>query len=116
MSDDAPAIQALALQKSFGPFAAIDGISCEIPRGQVVALLGPNGAGKTTMMRILSGYLAPTHGSARVAGFDIQTERLAAAAQVGYLPENGPLYPDMTPLGLLRFFASTPPDPWPTLT
>jgi len=104
MSDDAPAIQVAALRKSFGPFVAIDTISCEIRRGEVVALLGPNGAGKTTMMRILAGFLAPTQGTARVAGFDVQTDRLAAAARLGYLPENGPLYPDMTPVGLLRFF------------
>ncbi len=97
-------IEARGLSKSFGPFAAIQDLSFSIPRGEIVAFLGPNGAGKTTTMRILTGYLAPTGGSARIAGLDIGRDRLEAAARVGYLPENGPLYPDMTPLELLRFF------------
>jgi ABC-2 type transport system ATP-binding protein len=70
----------------------------------VVAFLGPNGAGKTTTMRLLTGFVAPTHGSARIAGIDVQEDRIAAAEHLGYLPENGPLYPDMTPMGLLEFF------------
>src|SRR5262249_7517757 len=76
-----------------------------IPQGQVVALLGPNGAGKSTTMKILTGFLAPTGGTARILGFDVERQRIDAAAQIGYLPENGPLYPDMTPLQLLRFCA-----------
>lgn len=80
-------------------------LSFRIPRGQVVALLGPNGAGKSTTMKMLTGYLAASRGVARVAGHDVSTDRLAAAARLGYLPENGPLYPDMTPLHLLHFFA-----------
>jgi ABC-2 type transport system ATP-binding protein len=75
-----------------------------IPRGQIVAFLGPNGAGKTTTMRILSGYLSPSEGRASIAGLDVITDRLEASKKVGYLPENGPLYLDMTPLDLLRFF------------
>ena len=97
-------IEARGLSKSFGPFAAIQDLSFSIPRGEIVAFLGPNGAGKTTTMRILTGYLAPTSGSASIAGLDVGRDRLEAAARVGYLPENGPLYPDMTPLELLRFF------------
>jgi ABC-2 type transport system ATP-binding protein len=92
------------LSKYFGRFVGVRDLSFNIPQGEVVALLGPNGAGKTTMIRILSGYLAASEGTARVAGFDVQASRQAAAARVGYLPENGPLYPDMTPLALLRFF------------
>jgi ABC-2 type transport system ATP-binding protein len=72
--------------------------------GQIVALLGPNGAGKTTMMRILTGYLSPSGGTATVAGFDVQRDRREVAARIGYLPENGPLYPDMTARELLHFF------------
>jgi ABC-2 type transport system ATP-binding protein len=79
-------------------------VTFEIPSGQVVAFLGPNGAGKTTTMRLLTGFIAPTRGSARIAGIDVQADRIEAAQHLGYLPENGPLYADMTPRGLLRFF------------
>jgi ABC-2 type transport system ATP-binding protein len=71
----------------------------------VVALLGPNGAGKSTTMKILTGYLAASEGTACIAGHDVRRERLAAARRIGYLPENGPLYRDMTPFESLRFFA-----------
>jgi ABC-2 type transport system ATP-binding protein len=103
--NDAPVmIQAEKLCKVYGSFHALKDVSFSIPRGQVAAFLGPNGAGKTTSMKILSGFLSPTSGVARVAGFDVATNRLAAAEKLGYLPENGPLYLDMTPLSLLRFF------------
>jgi ABC-2 type transport system ATP-binding protein len=69
-----------------------------------VAFLGPNGAGKTTTMKMLTGYLAPSSGSARIAGLDVHKERIEASKRLGYLPENGPLYLDMTPLELLEFF------------
>jgi len=97
-------IEAKGLSKFYGPFVAIKDISFAIPEGQIVAFLGPNGAGKSTTMKILTGYLAPSEGSARVAGFDVGSHRLQAARHLGYLPENGPLYNDMTPLELLRFF------------
>src|SRR5271170_5262822 len=97
-------IEADRLCKQFGSFLAVRDVSFTIPKGEVVAFLGPNGAGKTTTMRLLTGFVAPTHGSARIAGIDVQTERIRAAEHLGYLPENGPLYPDMTPLTLLRFF------------
>ena len=71
----------------------------------MVALLGPNGAGKSTTMKILTGYLAASEGTACIAGHDVRRERLAAARRIGYLPENGPLYRDMTPFESLRFFA-----------
>jgi ABC-2 type transport system ATP-binding protein len=99
-------IEAVGLCKFYGTFAAIRNVSFSVPRGQVAAFLGPNGAGKSTTMKILTGYLAPSAGSARIAGLDIATARLEAATRVGYLPENGPLYPEMTPLGLLRFFGT----------
>lgn len=105
-SNGAVMIEAKGLSKYFGDFAAVRDLSFSIPRGQVVAFLGPNGAGKTTTMRLLTGFLGPSSGTARVAGHDMQTDRQAAAAVLGYLPENGPLYPDMTPRGLLEFFAN----------
>lgn len=100
-----PMIEAVGLSKFFGDFAAVRDVTFAIPRGQIVAFLGPNGAGKSTTMRLLTGYLAPTSGTARIAGHDMQTDRQLGAAKLGYLPENGPLYPDMTPRGLLEFFA-----------
>jgi ABC-2 type transport system ATP-binding protein len=97
-------IESDGLSKYYGPFVAIKDISFKIPRGQIVAFLGPNGAGKTTTMKILTGYLAPSEGSARIAGLDAFRQRLEASRHLGYLPENGPLYDNMTPLELLRFF------------
>lgn len=98
-------IEADGLTKYYGSFIAIEDVSFRVPRGEVVAFLGPNGAGKSTTMKILTGYLAPSAGVARIGGHDMSTDRLAAAARLGYLPENGPLYPDMTPRSLLEFFA-----------
>ena len=100
----APMIEAKGLSKYFGPFVAVRDISFSIPKGQIVAFLGPNGAGKTTMMRMLTGYLAPSAGSASIGGLDVREHRIEASRRLGYLPENGPLYPDMTPLELLTFF------------
>jgi ABC-2 type transport system ATP-binding protein len=97
-------IEAKGLSKFYGPFVAVQDISFSIPQGQIVALLGPNGAGKTTAMRLLTGYLAPSEGSAEIGGLDVHQERTEASKRLGYLPENGPLYLDMTPLELLRFF------------
>ena len=97
-------IEAKGLSKYYGPFVAIKDVSFSIPQGQIVAFLGPNGAGKSTTMKILSGYLSASSGSASIAGFDIREERLQAARKLGYLPENGPLYDDMTPSDLLKFF------------
>jgi ABC-2 type transport system ATP-binding protein len=97
-------VEAKGLSKYFGPFVAIKDVSFAIPKGQIVAFLGPNGAGKSTTMRVLTGYVAASEGTARIAGFDVQKDRLEAAKHLGYLPENGPLYNDMTPLGLLKFF------------
>ena len=97
-------IQVAGISKHYGPYVAVRDLSFAIPRGQIVAMLGPNGAGKTTTMKIITGFIAPSSGSVSVAGFDVRTNRLEAAAHIGYLPENGPLYPDMTPHQLLRFF------------
>lgn len=102
--NSSPMIEAIGLSKFYRDFAAIRDVTFSIPAGQVVAFLGPNGAGKSTTMKILTGYLAPSAGTARIAGMDAAKDRIRAAERLGYLPENGPLYPEMTPLGLLRFF------------
>jgi gliding motility-associated transport system ATP-binding protein len=99
-------IEARNLTKQFGSFMAVRDVTFEVPKGQVVAFLGPNGAGKTTTMRLLTGFIAPTHGTAKIAGIDVQADRISAAEHLGYLPENGPLYHDMTPRNLLQFFGS----------
>jgi ABC-2 type transport system ATP-binding protein len=98
-------IEASGLSKYYGNFAAIQDVTFQIRKGEVVAFLGPNGAGKSTTMKLLTGYLAPSAGTAKIAGHDMSVDRLAGAARLGYLPENGPLYPDMTPRSLLEFFA-----------
>lgn len=103
-SSEVPAIEADGLSKFYGSFAAIRDVTFSIPKGQVAAFLGPNGAGKSTTMKILTGYMAPSGGRARIMGHDVGSDRLAVASRVGYLPENGPLYADMTPRGLLEFF------------
>jgi ABC-2 type transport system ATP-binding protein len=105
MAEPVPMIEAFGLTRYYGDFAAVRDVTFRVHRGEVVALLGPNGAGKSTTMKLLTGYLAPSAGFARIAGHDMSTDRLAGAAVLGYLPEDGPLYLDMTPLGLLNFFA-----------
>ncbi len=100
-----PMIEAINLSKFYGDFAASRDVNFTIRRGEVVAFLGPNGAGKSTTMKLLTGYLAPSTGIAKIAGHNMSTDRLKGAARLGYLPENGPLYPDMTPRSLLEFFA-----------
>jgi ABC-2 type transport system ATP-binding protein len=103
--NEEPMIEADRLSKFYGIFAATRDVSFKVYRGEVVAFLGPNGAGKSTTMKILTGYLSPSEGVARIAGFDMATQRLKGSNHLGYLPETGPLYPDMTPYGLLDFFA-----------
>jgi len=98
-------IEAIGLSKFYGDFAATRDVTFQVNQGEVVAFLGPNGAGKSTTMKILTGYLAPSVGTAKIAGHNMATDRLAGARRLGYLPENGPLYPDMTPRSLLEFFA-----------
>ncbi|HUQ68886.1 MAG TPA: ATP-binding cassette domain-containing protein, partial [Planctomycetaceae bacterium] len=97
-------IEAIGLSKFYGAFAATREVTFAVPRGQVAAFLGPNGAGKSTTMKLLTGFLAPSEGTARIGGHDMSTDRLQAAQLVGYLPENGPLYLEMTPHSLLRYF------------
>lgn len=97
-------IEADGLSKYYGTFVAVEDISFSIPEGQIVAFLGPNGAGKSTMMKLLTGYISATRGKARIGGVDVQSNRIAASRKLGYLPENGPLYTDMTPAESLAFF------------
>jgi len=98
-------IQAEGLSKRFGPITAIEDVTFSVQKGEVLGFLGPNAAGKTTTMRILSGYLAPTTGRAMVAGFDVVEDSLEARRHVGYLPEDVPLYPEMTVRDYLCFWA-----------
>ncbi|MPZ15270.1 MAG: ATP-binding cassette domain-containing protein, partial [Chloroflexi bacterium] len=91
------------LTKYYGRVAAVDDISFEVERGEILGFLGPNGAGKTTTMRILSGYMPPTDGRATVAGYDVFKQSLEARRHIGYLPETVPLYPEMTPKSYLDF-------------
>lgn len=101
----APMIEAEHLSKFYGPFAAVRDVSFSVRKGEVVAFLGPNGAGKSTTMKLLTGYLSASEGRARIAGYDMAVDRLPGSQRLGYLPENGPLYPDMTPYSLLTFFS-----------
>ncbi|HEV3166246.1 MAG TPA: ATP-binding cassette domain-containing protein [Isosphaeraceae bacterium] len=98
-------IQVERLSKRYGPVRAVDRISFAVGQGEIVGFLGPNGAGKTTTMRILTTFLPPTSGRARVAGFDVLDDPLEVRRKVGYLPENVPLYTEMRVLEYLNFRA-----------
>jgi len=94
------------LSKIYGSTAAIQDVDFSVATGEILGFLGPNGAGKTTTMRILAGYIPATTGTARIAGFDVHEKSLEVRQNIGYLPENPPLYPDMTVEGFLTFVAS----------
>ena len=96
-------IEADGLCKFYGPFAAVSDVSFTVPNRQVCAFLGPNGAGKSTTMKLLTGFLAPTRGNVLIAGLDMQKDRIEASKKIGYLPENGPLYEEMTPKSALAY-------------
>lgn len=98
-------IEVNELSKYYGIFGAVKNISFQVPRSQVCAFLGPNGAGKSTSMKLITGFIAPTSGSVKVAGFDISENRIRACEHIGYLPENGPLYNEMTPSSSLKYLA-----------
>jgi ABC-2 type transport system ATP-binding protein len=98
-------IEAKELRKSFGELKAVVGISLNVPRGEVLGFLGPNGAGKSTTMKMLTGFLEPDSGSARIAGYDVLEQPKLAKSKLGYLPEGAPLYAEMTPRALLQFVA-----------
>jgi ABC-2 type transport system ATP-binding protein len=98
-------LHAQGLTKHYGPFQALQGVDLNLERGEVVGFLGPNGAGKSTTMKILTGFLAPSGGSATIAGHDLLSDPLACRRAIGYLPEELPLYLDMTVSGYLDHVA-----------
>ncbi len=98
-------IEVSHLTKKYGPLTAVDDISFTAEEGQILGFLGPNGAGKTTTMNMITGYISITEGSASVAGYDIFEQPMEAKKRIGYLPEQPPLYPDMTVDEYLRFIA-----------
>jgi ABC-2 type transport system ATP-binding protein len=93
------------LTKRFGTFTAVDDVSFNVARGEVLGFLGPNGAGKSTTMKMLAGFVTPTLGTARICGHDVQTDSLAARKALGFLPEGAPTYPEMSVLAFLQFVA-----------
>src|SRR6266478_73740 len=104
------------LTKRYGQTLALDHVTVSIQPGEVVGLLGPNGAGKTTMLKILTGYLPPTEGSARVANFDVLNQSLEVRRRIGYLPETNPLYEELAVYESLTWTArlrAMPPSAYP---
>ncbi len=99
-------IEARGISKRYGDLLAVDDVSFSAESGEVIGFLGPNGAGKTTTMRILTGFLPASDGTALIAGHDIFEDPLAARRAVGYLPEVPPLYPEMDAVGYLRYVAT----------
>ena len=98
-------IQVEGLTKKYGERVAINHLTFKANKGEIVGFLGPNGAGKTTTMRILTGYMPPSEGKATVAGYDLITESIEVRKRVGYLPENVPLYPEMSVVQYLDFMS-----------
>lgn len=98
-------IEVAELSKSYGPIEALKEISFNVAEGEVVGLLGPNGAGKSTTIKILTGYLQPDHGVVKVDGLDVLTHTQEVQSRIGYLPENAPLYPELSVQGYLRMIA-----------
>jgi ABC-2 type transport system ATP-binding protein len=98
-------IEVEQLSKSYGPIKAIEDVSFVVEKGEILGFLGPNGAGKSTTMRILTCFMPPTSGTARVAGYDIFTDSLQVRRRIGYVPENAPLYTDMPVVSFLKFAA-----------
>ena len=99
------AIQVEGLRKSYGRHEALRGIDFEVNEGEIVGFLGPNGAGKSTAMKILTGFLSPSSGVARIYGHEVLTKPIPARKKIGYLPENAPIYPDMRICDYLKFVA-----------
>ncbi|MEN8223660.1 MAG: ATP-binding cassette domain-containing protein [Acidobacteriota bacterium] len=98
-------IQVIELSKDYGDVKALDRVSFEVKKGEILGLLGPNGAGKTTTYRILTGYLKPTAGTIKVKDFDIQTDIQEIKKMIGYLPESAPIYKDMLVYDYLNYIA-----------
>jgi ABC-2 type transport system ATP-binding protein len=98
-------LEVKGLVKNFGPFQAVKGVSFSVAKGEVLGFLGPNGAGKTTTMRMITGFLPPSEGTAAICGFDITQSPVEAKRQIGYLPEEAPAYSSMTVTQFLNFIA-----------
>ena len=98
-------IEVKELVKSFGHLTAVDGVTFNVPKGEVLGFLGPNGAGKSTTMKMITGFVTPTSGTVQVVGYDVDTDPISAKTQIGYLPEGAPAYSDMTPISFLNFVA-----------
>ena len=98
-------IEVTELSKSYGSIQALDNVSLRVDEGEVVGLLGPNGAGKTTLMKIMTGYLQPDSGRVVVDGFDVVSDTLKVQERIGYLPENAPLYPELSVQAYLKLMA-----------
>jgi ABC-2 type transport system ATP-binding protein len=98
-------IEVEQLSKTYGPIKAIEDVSFAVEKGEILGFLGPNGAGKSTTMRILTCFMPPTSGTARIAGYDIFNESLQVRRRLGYVPENAPLYTDMPVVSFLKFVA-----------
>lgn len=98
-------IEVKDVTKSYGPIEALRGVSLDIHQGEIVGLLGPNGAGKTTLMKILTGYLQPDGGAVTIDGLDVLTQTRAIQARIGYLPDNVPLYPELSVQAYLKLMA-----------
>ncbi len=99
------AIEVKNLSKQFGSFLAVDDVSFNVPRGEVLGFLGPNGAGKSTTMKMIAGFLEPTHGTATICGHDVLEDPIGLKRKLGYLPEGAPAYGEMTPKTFLNFIA-----------
>lgn len=95
------------LVKDYGDLRAVDGVSFQVEKGDILGFLGPNGAGKSTTMKMITGFLSPTSGTASVDGFDVGKNPLEAKSRVGYLPESSPAYPEMTVVEFLSYVAET---------
>src|ERR1700760_2109649 len=98
-------IEVQGLVKTYGPKRAVDGVSFTVRKGDILGFLGPNGAGKSTTMKMITGFLRPDGGTARVDGIDVAADPVAVKKKLGYLPENAPVYPEMTVQEFLEFIA-----------
>ena len=105
-NNNTPVIEVSHLTKYYGNFPAVHDISFSINKGEVVGFLGPNGAGKTTTMKVLTGFMPPTGGTVKIAGYDALENSLEICKKIGYLPESVPLYTDMTVTEYLSFMGS----------
>ena len=99
-------IEVKGLSKRFGDTLAVDDISFNLSKGEVLGFLGPNGAGKSTTMKMISGFLSPTSGTALINGYDVRNKPIEVKRAIGYLPEGAPMWADMSVWGFLKFISS----------